>query len=83
MNSDCNEQFLRKKKYENKKKSVADRIYEDPEGTYKEKNIILGYHVRTCMGANPGGTGGHVPPPPHNFKDGGHNINCPPPPPQI
>ena len=22
-----------------KKKSVADRIYEDPEGTYKEKNI--------------------------------------------
>ena len=31
--------FWEKKKYENKKKSVADRIYEDPEGPYKEKNI--------------------------------------------
>ena len=26
------------------------------------------------------GTGGHVPPPPHDFEDGGHNIKCPPPP---
>ena len=34
-----------KKSMRIKKKSVADRIYEDPEGPYKEKHIILGYHV--------------------------------------
>ena len=34
------------------------------------------------MGANPGGGGGGQGDMslPHNFKDGGHNINCPPPP---
>ena len=66
-----------------KKKSVPDRIYEDPEGPYKEKYIILGYHVHVHGRKSRGGGGGNRGDMslPHNFKDGGHNINCPPPPP--
>ena len=67
MNSDCNEKFLRKKKYENEKKSVADRIYEDPEGPYKEKKYNTGLSRTRAwaqiQGGGGGGTGGHVPPP--------------------
>ena len=67
-----------------KKKSVADRIYEDPEGPYKEKNIILGYHVHVHGRKSRGGGGGDrgTCPSPTILKMG-DTISTVPPPPQI